>query len=111
MGSTLVALPLQAAANISGTSPLQSGVLKGPVDGFYTLHVSWQTGSPSMHTTQIRLNGTTRAETALMRGGHLTHSLYMTTADSVSVFVSLTDLNPAAIDLTSTRTYVTIVMM
>ena len=61
VGSTLVALPLQAAANVSGTSPLQSGVLKAPTDGFYTLHVSWQTGSASMRTINIRLNGTTGA--------------------------------------------------
>jgi hypothetical protein len=47
----------------------------------------------------------------MVRGGHIAHSLYLTTTDSVSVQVSIQDINPVPLTIHSARTFVNIVMM
>jgi hypothetical protein len=82
--------------------------------GWFQVHVAWETTSSNStaYRTDLRKNGTSVAQSRLSGGGQLSQSLYLLSGDTLAVWISLPDaIAPQQVDVTSTRTYLTVVQL
>ena len=110
-----VQLPLGGVKDVyGGVSTPGSMSLRTNFTGWFQVHVAWETTTlnSAAYRTDLRKNGTTVAQSRLSGGGQLSQSLYLLSGDLLSVWISLPDaIAPQQVDVTSTRTYLTVVQL
>ena len=82
--------------------------------GWFQVHVAWETTTSATvaYRTDLRKNGTSVAQSRLSGGGQLSQSLYLLSGDTLAVWISLPDaIAPQQVDVTPTRTYLTVVQL
>ena len=113
--STPVQLPLQGVKDVSGNVTTVANLsLRTNFAGWFQVHVTREaTSTPAIaHRTDLRKNGTSVAQSKIFGSGQLSHSIYLLSGDTLSVWISLPDvIAPSLVDVASTRTYVTVAQM
>ena len=110
-----IQLPLDAVKDVYGNvSTPGSMSLRTNFTGWFQVHAAWETTSTAAiaYRTDLRKNGTTVAQSRVYGGGQLSQSLYLLSGDMLSVWISLPDaVAPQQVDVTQTRTYLTVVQL